>query len=326
MSVLSMPALRTIATLLRATFLLTILTTLAACKPAAPVDPPAEGPRIGVLLVNHGSRSATWREELLRLEARVRESIMAKPGVVALSTAFMEYTEPSIATRLKELDAQRVTDVVLVPVFLTVSSHSFDDIPTIIGQKDDPHSREHMRLERIERYTPKARVHVTPLLDFRTILQDNLLRRAKALSKNPAQEGVALIAYGDATYEKEWAALMKSTAALIKEKAGIEEYSYGWCGHLVHYDPQKTTTAIEEVLTKKKRALVLPVLVAHDEMFQVKIIGDGIKRVAKNEERVAYLADAILPDPGVEKWVVDVTTEHAAKILAGDGAKELSAR
>jgi hypothetical protein len=133
---------------------------------------------------------------------------------------------------------------------------------------------------------------------------------------------VALIAYGDATYEKEWAALMKSTAALIKEKAGIEEYSYGWCGHLVHYDPQKTTTAIEEVLPKKKRALVLPVLLAHDEMFQVKIIGDDIKRMAKSEERVAYRADAILPDPGVEQWIVDVTAEHTAKILARDGAKE----
>jgi sirohydrochlorin ferrochelatase len=80
----------------------------------------------------------------------------------------MKYTEPSIATRLKELNAQRVTDIVLVRIFFTVSSHSFDGIPTIIGQKDNLHSREHIQLERIERYTPRARVHLTPLLDFRS--------------------------------------------------------------------------------------------------------------------------------------------------------------
>lgn len=60
---------------------------------------------------------------------------------------------------------------------LSVSSHSFDDIPTIIGQKDDPHSREHMRLE-------------------------NILRCVKSMSSNPFEEG--LIAYGDETCEKEW--------------------------------------------------------------------------------------------------------------------------
>lgn len=321
-----MPYVKKTAALIRALPLLLILLGLAACKRPAPVEAAPEAHRIGVLLVNHGSRSATWREELLRLEERVRTRIMAEPGVVALSTAFMEYTEPSIATRLKELDAQGVSDVVIVPVFLTVSSHSFDDIPTIIGQKDDPHSRETMRLERIERYTPKARVHLTPLLDFRNILQENLLRRAKALSKNPAEEGLALIAYGDATYEKEWAELVKNVAEYVKKQTGIEDYSYGWCGHLVHYDPQKTTAAVEEVLAKKKRALVLPLLVAHDETFQVKIIGGGIARVAGHDERVAYRADAILPDPGVEKWVIDVAAEHAAKILAGKEAKELSSR
>lgn len=299
-----------------APLLLLLMVALAECKPTEAGKTDAGERRIGVLLVNHGSRSATWRNELLRLEENVRPQIMAQSGVVALTTAFMEYTEPSIATRLKEFDAQGITDVVLVPVFLTVSSHSFDDIPTIIGQKDDPHSREHMRLEKMERYTPKARVQITPLLDFRNILQENMLRRVKSMSSNPSEEGLTLIAYGDETYEKEWGELMKNVADHVKKNTGIDTYSYGWCGHLVHYDPQKTTTAIEEVLAKKKKSLVLPVLVAHDEMFQVKIIGDGIKKVKDNGSRVVYRADAILPDPGLEKWVVDITAEYTKKALA----------
>lgn len=48
-----------------------------------------------------------------------------------------------------------------------------------------------------------------------------------------------------------------------------------------HYSPDSTTVAINRVLKEKESALVVPVLVAHDEMFQVKIIGDGISRHQK---------------------------------------------
>jgi sirohydrochlorin ferrochelatase len=73
---------------------------------------------------------------------------MADGVVKDVKTAFMEYTEPSIATRLKEFDKENYSDVILVPVFLTVSSHSFDDIPTLIGQKDDPKSIELFKIEK----------------------------------------------------------------------------------------------------------------------------------------------------------------------------------
>ena len=96
--------------------------------------------KIGVLLVNHGSRSETWRNALLDLENKVKDSILKDGSISGIKTAFMEYNEPSIATRLKEFDKENYTDIILVPVLLTVSTHSFDDIPTLIGMKDDPKS------------------------------------------------------------------------------------------------------------------------------------------------------------------------------------------
>ncbi len=246
---------------------------------------------------------------------------MKNPAIKGLSTAFMEYTEPSIATRMKEFDAQGFTHVVIVPLFLTISSHTFDDIPTIIGKKVDSHSLEMMKLEKIERYTPKARVEIAPNLDFAGILKQNVLRRLQGLSANPADEGLVLIAYGDATYEKQWSALLAGVADHVKGEMGINAYAHGWCGHLVHYDPTKTTEAIERVLESKKKALVVPVLVAHDEMFQVKIIGDGIAKIADNRSRVSYRPDAILPDPNIEDWVVRIAGQFVAKIASGEGAK-----
>jgi len=274
----------------------------------------ADAPKIGVLLVNHGSRSVTWRQSLLQLEAHVAPAILNGHVVQSVRTAFMEYTEPSIATRMKEFDQEGFTDVIIVPVFLTVSPHTFDDIPTIVGLKEDPHSMQQLKIENIQRYTPKAIVHITPPLDFTDILQNNLLRRVNALSKNPAHEGLVLIGHGEETYDKEWVELFDKVAGFVRERTGITGYSYGWCGHIANYKPEETTDAINAVLKTSRKALVIPVLVAHDEMFQIKIIGDGIAKVPDNRERVVYRPDSILPDPNLERWVIHITEEFVGKI------------
>ena len=283
---------------------------------AAPTTFPssASATKIGVLLVNHGSRSVTWRQSLLQLESQVAPTIMNSHAVQAVKTAFIEYTEPSIATRMKEFDQEGFTDVIIVPVFLTVSPHTFDDIPTIVGLKEDPHSMQQLKIENIQRYSPKAKPHIPPPLDFTDILQKNLLRRVTALSHNPADEGLVLIGYGDETYDKEWVELFNKAADYVRQHTGIAGYSYGWCGHIAKYKPEETTAAINAVLKTSSTALVIPVLVAHDEQFQIKIIGDGIAKVPDNKNRVQYKPDSILPDPNIERWVVSVTDEYVRKI------------
>jgi sirohydrochlorin ferrochelatase len=271
--------------------------------------------KIGVLMVNHGSRSETWRNALLDLEKRVTDTIINGGKVKGIKTAFMEYTEPSIATRLKEFDAEGYTDVVIVPVFLTVSTHSFDDIPTIVGMKEDPQSMETLKIEKIERYKPKLNVHIAPLLDFTDVLQKNVNRRVAALSKNPAEESVVLIAYGDHTYNTEWTELLTKVGGYVQQNTGVHGFAYGWCGHVASYSPDSTTVAIKRGLKDSKKAIVIPVLVAHDEMFQVKIIGDGIAKIPNAKEKVTYVADAILPDTNVQNWVVDVTNQYVGKVM-----------
>ncbi|HAW53243.1 MAG TPA: cobalamin biosynthesis protein CbiX [Flavobacteriales bacterium] len=289
-----------------------VLLSLGSCNteiiPAN--DLARENQKIGVLIVNHGSRSEVWRNALLDLERSIKDSMLGNEFIEESKTAFMEYTEPSIATRLKEFDAEGFTDVILIPVFLSVSTHSFDDIPTIIGRKEDPTSLETLKLENIERYSPKARVHITPLLDFTEIIEQNILRRVRDLSVNPAGEGLTLIAYGDNTYLHEWKSLLHQVGEFVAKNTGIERHSHGWCGHLAHYSPDSTSAAINRVLNHKETAIVIPVLVAHDEMFQIKIIGDGIAKIPNSDKRIVYKPDAILPDRNVEKWVLDIANEY----------------
>lgn len=300
--------------------LIVSLTFLTSCNDDMnkEVKPEAvkQNSKIAVLLVNHGSRSENWRKMLLDIETQTRDKILENKNIADVKTAFMEYNEPSIATRLKEFDDQGFTHVIIVPVLLTVSTHSFDDIPTIAGIKDDALTLKELKGENIKTYKAKAKVIVTSLLDFPKVLNNNVSRRVKAISENPKDEGVVLVAYGDATYNTEWENLMNRLGGSVQTDLGIDKYNYAWCGHLVHYDPMETTKAINEILKTKKKAIVVPILVAVDEYFQGMVIGEGIKKASRPKD-VIYKSDAILPEPEVNQWVIDIANQSVKDIISG---------
>lgn len=278
--------------------------------------------KIGVLLVNHGSHSEGWRKMLLDIEVAVKDDIMKSGAISEVKTAYMEYTEPSIATQLKAFDKEAFDRVIVVPIFLTISSHTTNDIPNIVGLANDPKVKESLASEKIETYTPKARVTITPLLDYPTVLKKNITRRAKALSNGSGDEGVALIAYGDADFNQQWEEMVEDIGRYLKAQTGIGSISYGWCGHLVRYSSEPTKKAIEQILELEERAIVIPVLVANDEHFQGEIIQNGVNMI-EDQKRVVYKQDAILPDPNINKWVIKIVEETVADLK---GAETVAAK
>ncbi len=263
--------------------------------------------KIGVLLVNHGSVAESWRQMLLDVEDEVKEAILFNPKISKVTTAFMEYTEPSIATRMKAFDAEGFDEVIVVPIFLTVSSHYNHDIPVILGISADPKAKEYMiGKEKIEVYKAKARVSIAPPLDYSTLLKKNVEKRVKALSKTPENEGVLLVAYGDAQYNQQWEEMVDNIGKYLKIKTGHDSIAYSWCGHLVGYSTEPTVKGIEKLLELEDRVIVVPVLVANDPYFQNDIIQKAVDAV---EGEVAYKQDAILPDGNLNKWVIDITNK-----------------
>ncbi len=262
--------------------------------------------KIGVLLVNHGSHSEVWRDMLMDLEDRVEEGILANEKISQVKTAYMEYNEPSIATRLKEYDEEGYDEVVVVPIFLTVSSHYSHDIPVICGLSADPKIKEQLAKEKIEVYKPNAKVTITPPLDYTTILKKNVERRVMALSEEGKSEGVLLVAYGDAEYNQQWEELVEEIGKYLKMKTGHESIAYSWCGHLVNYSTQPTKDGIAKLFELEDRVIVIPLLVANDEYFQNDIIQTAVNEV-DNSSNVAYVQDAILPDDNLNQWVLDIT-------------------
>lgn len=262
--------------------------------------------KVGVLLVNHGSVAESWRNMLLDVETQVKEDILSNPKISKVTTAFMEYTEPSIATRLKEFDEEGFDEVILVPIFLTVSSHYSHDIPVICGLVSDPKIQETLAKEKIDVYKAKAKVTITPPLDYTTLLKKNVERRVKSLSENAENEGVLLVAYGDADYNQQWEEMVDDIGKYLKIKTGHESIAYAWCGHLVGYSTEPTLKGIEKLHELEDNVIVIPVLIANDPYFQKDIIQ---KACDMAEGKVLYKQDAILPDANLNQWVIDITNQ-----------------
>ncbi len=267
--------------------------------------------KIGVLLVNHGSVAESWRNMLLDVETQVKEEVLKNPKISKITTAFMEYNEPSIATRLKEFDEEGFDEVVLIPIFLTVSSHYSHDIPVICGLQADPKIQETLKKEKIEVYKANARVTITPPLDYTTILKKNVERRVNALSKDAENEAILLVAYGDADYNQQWEKMVDEIGKYLKIKTGHESIAYAWCGHLVGYSTDPTLNGIEKLHELEDNVIVIPVLVANDPYFQNDIIQ---KACDMAEGKVLYKQDAILPDPTINQWIVDISNQTVENI------------
>ena len=287
---------------------------LAVSFATAP-DPAA---RTGVLLVNHGSKSATWRRMLLAVHGEVAGELLALPGVAQVRTAFMEYTEPSIASQLRAFDADGIERVIVVPLLLTISDHTFDDIPTICGLASDPERIASLREDRIEIYAARAELRFAPLLDFSGLVRTNLAGRIRALVGrevgDPARRletGLVLVGYGSAEFDDDWNRFFAETRAFAEAELGIAASAHAWCGHIVSYRRKPIMDRIEDLLGRTDRVLVVALLVAYDPMFQERIIGRAVARCSA-PERVLYRADSILPEPAVGRWVVDIARRTLA--------------
>lgn len=273
--------------------------------------------RTGVLLVNHGSRSPTWRRMLLDVHTQAAPGLLAIPDVVQVRSAFMEYAEPSIATQLRAFDAAGIETVIVVPLLLTISDHSFDDIPAICGRHADPGRLEQLRGEKIEVHAARAELRFAPLLDFSGLVRTNLARRLRAIvGRRPEgraggpRDGLVLVGYGSAEFEDEWTRFFAEVRGFAEAELGVVASAHAWCGHIVDYRRAPTIAAIEAVLGDAERAIVVPLLVAYDPMFQERIIGRAVERCGA-PERVLYRADAILPEPAVGRWVVEIAGRMA---------------
>jgi CbiX len=89
--------------------------------------------RVGILLIDHGSRSALSNQRLHHLASLYQERCNDQ---VVVTAAHMEIAEPSILDGLRLLQKANVQEIICHPYFLSPGRHVTQDIPALIASAD----------------------------------------------------------------------------------------------------------------------------------------------------------------------------------------------
>jgi sirohydrochlorin cobaltochelatase len=84
----------------------------------------------GLVLFGHGSRDPLWRLPMDAVAAR----LASRAPAIRVVCAFLEFGEPDLAGAMKQLVAQGIRQVRVVPMFLGAGKHVREDLPALVDR------------------------------------------------------------------------------------------------------------------------------------------------------------------------------------------------
>jgi sirohydrochlorin ferrochelatase len=102
---------------------------------AKKLDLPIDSDKLGVILVDHGSR----RDESNLMLLEVVRAFAAASGLPIVEPAHMELAEPTIATAFDRCVQRGAQTVVIFPYFLLPGRHWHEDIPRLSAEAAAAH-------------------------------------------------------------------------------------------------------------------------------------------------------------------------------------------
>lgn len=293
---------------------------LLGCGAAPALAAQAERP-VGTIVVAHGGGPA-WDAQVQAVAALVNTggpvevSFLMGPGAAA-------HRFQDAARRLEE---QGVREIVVVP--LLVSSHSghYQQVRYLAGATDslDERMHHHLHMAGIERPSVRVPIRLTRAIDDAPEAARVLAERALELAEAPGEQALFLIGHGPNSAEDhaEWMRNLRPVAQAVHQATGFRDVKVG----LVRDDAPAEVRAeavrgIRETIELQHLAtgrpvVVVPVLISTGQVSREKFPRDlaGLP--------VVYRGDALLPHPGMARWVEARVRERAGEGAVGQAGGE----
>lgn len=274
-----------------------------------------------LVVIAHGSPMESWRKPVLELETSVRNQIKAAQlkGIDYVRVALMEYTEPSVASVVKDCEAQGVDSIFALPLFIAPSGHTEEDLPNILGWKYNPYVREELAEEKTEMVKSKLPIVLGPTFYYSYVLEKVMAQRVKSFSKDAANEAVIFLAHGDEERIGFWKSLLGNVSKYVKENCGVT-YVDGELIEMGHNFGNELMPLLEKAAQTKKRIFVQGIYLTSD----VKRMADRHKMQERQADlvkargvEIVYSNEGVLPASSdlVTNWVVEQTAQwlHSAR-------------
>jgi hypothetical protein len=217
---------------------------------------------------------------------------------------------------LKALDGEGVDEIIVVPLFISSESTKMNNyLQYLVGVRSEARRIKQLQQEGYDVYYPHARITVTPAMNESEVLRKNVLRRVLALKGKDSGEnmGVVLVGYGDQAFGQQMEGIMSGIGRYLKVKTDIDNVGYAFCGKPADYQGTPVVEAINEMFKLDKEVIVIPVLLAVDEMLQTNAIQGAVNAV-ETPSKVRFKPDSLLPDKGINDWVIERVQEASQRI------------
>lgn len=281
--------------------------------------------KTGVLLLAHGGKAA-WNDEVNNVAAEVGKQF-------PIEVAFGMATKRNIQNAVNKLEAQGVTSIVAVPLFVSSNSTVITSTEYLLGlRKDAPkdlavfakmdhgsgghgeHSAHtNTSTEPFDPTTPishKVPITMRKALDADPTVADILLSRAASISKDAGNEVIIIVAHGPVSAETNrlWLNDMAKLADRMKANSSYRGIEYLTVRDDAPEPIRSEATAefrsiVEKANAQKARVLIVPLLLSFGG------IEEGVK---KRLDGLNYTitSQALLPDARISQWVVRSVEAH----------------
>lgn len=260
--------------------------------------------KLGVLVISHGSRNAEW----VKL---VREAVadVVIPEVVRdapVECAFLELVEGYlIQDGIDRLEFSGVTDMIVVPLFVSSGSTHIDEISWALGAKAEPDLPTDLQKFRIE-----ANVHLCAPIDDDPEIAQLLVDKLQPLTVTPKWELVLLVGHGskEKGFHERWQQGLNSLAEQVQT---IGRYTAVDTVMLLPNQASDKMTAWKHC--RPELSVLIAPLFLSEGYFTNKVIPE---RFAGFTYR--YSGATLLPSPHISRWM-ERRIASMVHIIMGDG-------
>ena len=266
-----------------------------------------------------GAPMSEWNKPVLKLEKEVVQLLGSENPFAKVKVVMMEFAKPSIADGVSEMEQANCSRIIAVPLLISPSSHSHWDVPALLGLYGDEDMQEELKAEGAEIVRSKLPITITPTLDHENLIPEILLDRVKALSTNPSEEALVLLAHGDQMTPPLWHKLMQRTTTYICGKSGISYADYGFV-HIGQSFGTEGVAIIAEASENRKKVIVVGAYLSmgvdgmykmYNKTFPMKAMSmPGLTNPLEGLD-VSLATDGLLPDKRVAQWIVSVAQKEA---------------
>ncbi|WP_219835349.1 sirohydrochlorin chelatase [Paenibacillus sp. R14(2021)] len=271
----------------------------------------------GILVISHGSREAGWVRLVDDAAMAVAASEACSSSVpggnqVPVVSSFLEIVDGRlIQDGIDRLTAEGVTELYVLPLFVSSGSTHVDDIAQAFGMAPVAAGRPG-ELEPF-RIPQGVRVRFGLPIDDDADIAELLLGNIASLSSAPARERLLLVAHGsrEAVFHGRWRAGMTQLAERLRALGGFAG------ADIAMLLPNQAACKLRALQRRYSGEdfLVVPLFLS-EGYFTSTVIPKRLEGLAYR-----YNGRALLPNPAIARWMERQIRAWLAELETGDGER-----